>query len=87
MGMEINVRCMGGTSQEASGLQVWYVIWNLRVPNPIKFFIWRACNGLLPTKSNLFQRKIVDSNLFPCCSSDSETGFHVIWKCLAAQDV
>jgi hypothetical protein len=49
--------------------------------------MWRACNGLLPTKSNLFRRKIVDSNLCPCYSSDSETGFHVLWKCLAAQDV
>jgi hypothetical protein len=84
LGMEINARNLGGTSQEAGGLQVWSVIWNLRDPKPVKLFMWRACNGLLPTKSNLFRRKIVDSNLCPCCTSESETVFHVLWKCLAA---
>jgi hypothetical protein len=49
--------------------------------------MWRACNDLLPTKSNLFRRKIVDSNLCPCCTSESETVFHALLKCLAAQDV
>jgi hypothetical protein len=65
LGMEINARNLGSTSQEAGGLQVWSVIWNLRVPNPVKLFMWRARNGLLPTKSKLFRRKIVDSNLCP----------------------
>jgi hypothetical protein len=78
LGMEINAHSLGGTSQEWGGLQVWSVIWNLGVPNPVKLFMWRACNGLLPTKSNLFRRKIMDSNICPCYSNNSETVFHVL---------
>lgn len=35
--------------------QFWKGVWNLRVPNKIKHFDWRACNNALPTMVNLHQ--------------------------------
>jgi hypothetical protein len=41
---------------------VWQLIWFLKTPNSVKHFLWRACKNILPTKINLFNRKVVDSN-------------------------
>ena len=32
----------------------WKFTWQLRVPNKIRSFTWRACPNILPTKANLF---------------------------------
>ena len=50
-----------GTEQEgtlgASGQkQLWKTIWSAEVPNKIKNFVWRACQNIIPTKSNLCRR-------------------------------
>ena len=42
---------------------------------------------LLPTKRNLFFKKIVDNPLCPICSKEEESVIHVLWDCLAANDV
>jgi hypothetical protein len=87
MGMEIQECSQGSTSQGGSGHRVWSFIWSLEVPNPAKLFMWRACNDLLPTRSNLARRKIVEDNVCPCYLRDVESGLHAIWSCPAAQDV
>jgi hypothetical protein len=74
MGMEIEERINSSTSREACGKGVWSFLWSLGVPNPVMIFMWRAFNDLLPTKCNLFRRKIVEDNICPCCCRDMETG-------------
>jgi len=32
---------------------VWNALWKLHIPNKIKVFGWRACQEILPTRSNL----------------------------------
>ena len=44
------------------GREVWKAIWNLRVPNKIKVFSWRACRSILPTRVNLSKKRIVVDN-------------------------
>lgn len=44
------------------GREVWKAIWNLRVPNKIKVFSWRACRSILPTQVNLSKKRIVVDN-------------------------
>uniref|UniRef100_A0A7N2R5Q9 Reverse transcriptase zinc-binding domain-containing protein n=1 Tax=Quercus lobata TaxID=97700 RepID=A0A7N2R5Q9_QUELO len=41
-----------------SGL-IWNMLWKLKIPNKIKIFGWRAWNNALPTRENLFKRRVV----------------------------
>ncbi|GLT69089.1 hypothetical protein SLA2020_412680 [Shorea laevis] len=48
-----------GESSSSDHLRAhWRHLWKLRVPHAAKVFLWRACNNALPTKANLFRRKI-----------------------------
>jgi ribosomal protein L37AE/L43A len=66
---------------------VWQSIWSLNVPNTVKLFEWRASKNILPTKINLFNRRVVEDNQCPCCGQEEEDELHAIWSCLAAKDV
>ncbi len=52
----------GGSSNSNTGEDLWPILWGLKTPNVIKVFMWRACNNLLPTKVNLFHRRVVTDN-------------------------
>ena len=39
----------------------WNAIWYLQIPEKVKIFMWRAANNLLPTATNLWKRKVVQS--------------------------
>ncbi|XP_042958049.1 uncharacterized protein LOC122293560 [Carya illinoinensis] len=66
---------------------LWKLLWKLKVPNKVKMFLWRAAKDILPTRANLYRRKIIESPLCPICHSFPETTAHVLWSCRAAQDV
>ncbi|XP_040987653.1 uncharacterized protein LOC121235369 [Juglans microcarpa x Juglans regia] len=53
----------------------------------VKLFLWKATNELLPTKKNLFQRKVVEDPFYPVCLKEEESVIHVLWECPAANDV
>jgi hypothetical protein len=65
----------------------WKDIWALPVPNVEKNFMWRACHDLLPTRVNLFRRKVITDPSCLFCGAAAETGFHVLWDCPSAKDV
>lgn len=52
-----------------------------------KYFIWRACCDLLPTRTNLVKRKIIEDLRCPICKSIQESLIHALWDCPAARDV
>ncbi|XP_041004026.1 uncharacterized protein LOC121249385 [Juglans microcarpa x Juglans regia] len=41
--------------------KMWKAIWKMRFPNKVRVFAWRACKESLPSKQNLFKRKIIES--------------------------
>lgn len=47
--------------------RVWKVFWSLNIPGVVKMFLWKALNNYLPTKMNLFCRKVVKYHLCPIC--------------------
>ena len=53
----------------------------MNVPNKIKHFVWKACNGILPTKESLYRRKITESNTCEACGDRTETTMHVLCFC------
>jgi hypothetical protein len=77
----------GSTSDYSRMSQLWQNVWNFRGPRALRMFLWRACNNILPTKENLFKRKIVDDPQCAICGAAIETVGHILWSCVAARDV
>jgi hypothetical protein len=50
---------LAGPSRRSEDSMIWRGIWKAKVPNAVKTFMWRACHNLLPTKENLFKRKVI----------------------------
>jgi hypothetical protein len=85
--MERRTREMGSVSSRSDPNPYWRRLWKLRVPRYIILFLWRASNDILPTKHNLFRRKVVADPLCPMCACVSETSAHVLWECDAARAI
>jgi hypothetical protein len=49
--------------------------------------LWKAVNNILPTRVNLFKRKVVEDPMCQCYKQEEETIIHVLWTYLAAMDV
>ncbi|XP_042950057.1 uncharacterized protein LOC122282168 [Carya illinoinensis] len=84
---EVDGRELGQTSRSMQEQSIWSKIWKLKVPNATKMLLWRASLESLPTKRNLFKRKIIDSPLCPVCLSEEETVTHALGSYKSAQDV
>jgi hypothetical protein len=67
-----------GSSNGSHNSDIWKVIWNLKVPNTEKHFIWRVCHDVLPTWENLMRRKIVRDPFCPICGLEVETVSHIL---------
>jgi hypothetical protein len=66
---------------------LWKEIWKLNLPNVEKHFIWRACHDILPTRENLFRRKVLMKQDCPLCELEAETTCHFLWSCPSTRDV
>jgi hypothetical protein len=53
----------------------------------VKDFCWKACNNILPTKTNIFHKRVVDNMKCSCCEFEDETILHMLWECQATRDV
>ena len=62
-------------------MEFWKNLWGMEVPSKVKNFVWRACKEALPTKRNLFRRKITNSALCENCSLSDEDCTHAIFFC------
>jgi hypothetical protein len=77
----------GQCSNAARMPDIWRDLWNLKIPSKVKLFAWRACQNLLPTRDNLYKRKVIQDPVCPCCGLEVETIIHSLWSCSAAKDV
>jgi hypothetical protein len=60
LGKELQNRSVGECSISYSSIETWKAIWSINVPNPAKVFLWKAWNNILPSRVNLFKRRVVD---------------------------
>lgn len=77
----------GETSRREVDQKLWTAIWHLNVPNAVHHFIWRAIKDILPTRSKLTSRKIIENALCPIGQSEEESSIHILWSCLATRDM
>ena len=56
-------------------------IWNLNIPSKLKHFLSRACNDSLPTKKNLFRRKVTQNSIYECYHEGVEDSIPTLWDC------
>lgn len=56
---------------------LWDLIWSTQVPNKVKHFIWKACQNILPTRENLYKKRIPISQLCPVCLTEIEIVEHI----------
>ena len=66
---------------------LWKAIWSVKVPRVVSHFLWKACNGILPTKVNLHKRGISDDPMCPICLREEESVGHILWSCPSFRDV
>ncbi|XP_042969101.1 uncharacterized protein LOC122301787 [Carya illinoinensis] len=69
------------------GRKGWKKLLQLNIQGVTKIFVWKTLNNCLPTKGNLFKRRVVDNPLCPICEKEFETSCHAIWSCPTAVDV
>ncbi|XP_042968074.1 uncharacterized protein LOC122301061 [Carya illinoinensis] len=77
----------GESSYGCGEIKGWKGIWQMNAPGVVKMFIWKAINNCLPTKWNLYKRKVTENPFCPICVKSEESVCHVLWSCPAAVDV
>lgn len=86
--METDAQGVAASSSLESNSRVWSSLWALKIPNAEKnkIKLWRTCHEILPTRSNLHKRKIIEDPLCPLCGRAPETVSHILWRCPSAMD-
>jgi hypothetical protein len=84
--MENIANQIGGVSKPDEGRN-WKEIWNLRVPNVVKLFLWKALHNLLPTRTNLARKGVINDTVCPICGRVDESVEHILWSCSSSMDV
>ena len=86
--IERNTKGNQASSSNPSRLHsFWIGIWAAQVPPKIKTFIWRTCHDNLPTRTKLFDGKILNSFSCMFCTDEAETCNHLFLECPFAQAV
>ena len=76
------------TSKSMKISALWSTIWELRVMNKTKIFLWKLSHNWLPTNKVLFCRKILTSNECSRCRGHiTEDAFHAIWDCHSNRNI
>ncbi|KAK3219003.1 hypothetical protein Dsin_012973 [Dipteronia sinensis] len=73
-----------GSSQNG---EWWKTLWNLNVPPKVKIFTWKICNEVIPSLSNLFNRKIPLNPYCGRCGDEIESTGHALFWCRQSEQV
>ncbi|KAF5454830.1 hypothetical protein F2P56_024466 [Juglans regia] len=84
---ELDIQQLGKSSNQSNPHDPWTKLWNLRIPNTAKTFLWKACLNALPTRANLLKRKTLEEPVCPICIQQPETIEHILWDCPSTRDV
>lgn len=65
----------------------WRKPWKVKVPSKVRNFGWKVCQNILPTKVNLFHRKIIEDATYKACGLYPESTMHALCQCNMAKEV
>lgn len=77
----------GPVSNDDCQRRWWKILWSLKIPNKIKFFVWRSYHNIIPTIVNLSRCHVETEAMCPLCQKDPETTDHALFKCKIAKKV
>ena len=61
--------------------------WRINVPHKIRHFAWRACQDILPVRTNLVKRNVLQVDTCSGCNTEAEDAMHFFWKCTRAKEL
>lgn len=65
----------------------WRKLWSLKIPGKVTTFLWRVCNGCLPTLASLASKRVQVDSGCPWCKNECESDMHVLFECGFAKTV
>ncbi|KAK2434249.1 hypothetical protein QL285_019418 [Trifolium repens] len=65
----------------------WQNIWELKIPQKMKVFLWRAARGCLPTRQRLQQKGVNCPHTCAHCQQNFENEWHLFFGCEKAQEI
>lgn len=77
----------GSTSNTMLVNKWWKQLWNLKIPNKIKHFVWKSYHNCIPSMVNLGRHHVHVDGLCPLCKDGLETTDHVIFQCIRAREI
>ncbi|VVA18748.1 PREDICTED: reverse mRNAase [Prunus dulcis] len=85
----VSASYIGGYNRSSHVIErgVWKDIWASPTLPKVKFFLWRMMVRALPTKLNLYRRRIISSPFCPICNQYEESEEHAIFLCPWTQAV
>ncbi|KAL5809057.1 hypothetical protein ACOSQ3_029748 [Xanthoceras sorbifolium] len=71
------------SSSSFSSLASWWLfVWSIQLPSKIRVFVWKLCNGVVPSLMNLAHHKVsIPNQCREVCLHVEETSLHVVWMC------
>ena len=77
----------GSCSNSRNGKSLWSMVWSVKVPRVLQYFLWKVCNNVLSTKENLYKKGITLDSLCQLRRKAIEIVGHIIWSCESVKDV
>lgn len=65
----------------------WDLVWRSDIPPKIRHFLWKMVAGILPTRSLLAHRHIIEDATCPFCSMCPENISHTFFDCVQVQEL
>ena len=79
--IQAGIQSRASSSNQHLQPKFWIQIWNLKVPQKSKIFIWKLCHNALSIKDNLYKKKIALSPSCPICNQAREIAEHTFLLC------
>ena len=76
----------GECSDKGKSIGLWKLVWQLKCPNKIKYFLWRACKNIISTNFCLASRRVASDSSCVFCDGCESFG-HTLWDCVVAAEV